>query len=251
MAFPVVVQHDTTTAKANTVNVNYPTGMTSGNLVVFFLGWVDDASPVSYTGSALLSRGGQNANSNNQSNILVWYREVDGTEGTSEPFSFNADKETTAHVVEVSGWDTSEPPLAAYATTGTSGTVNPDPPSRAWTWSGDTLALAGFVIRGNEVITTQPTGYTQVVYGNSAGNAGHVISEKNVTSSPEDPSSYTIENSKEAVTFTLVIKAAAAASGGTVGVWTGSAFVQKPVKVWTGSAFETKPLKRWNGSAFV
>jgi hypothetical protein len=251
MAFPVVVQHDTTTAKANTVNVNYPTGMTSGNLVVFFLGWVDDAAPVTYTGSKLVFIGGIDNASGNRASSLIWYREVDGTEGTSEPFDFDSDKETTAHVVEVSGWDTSVAPIAAHATTNGSKTANPNPPSRAWGWSGDTLALAGFVIRGAENITTQPTGYTQVVYSNNSGNAGHAISQKNVTSSPEDPSAYTIASDKEATTFTLVIKAEAAVSGGTIGVWTGSAFVQKPVKRWTGSAFEAKPLKRWNGSAFV
>lgn len=31
-------------------------------------------------------------------------------------------------------------------------------------------------------------------------------------------------------------------------VWTGSAWVKKPVKVWTGSAWVTKPMKVWTGS---
>jgi hypothetical protein len=34
-------------------------------------------------------------------------------------------------------------------------------------------------------------------------------------------------------------------------VWTGSAWVIKPVKVWTGSAWVVKPVKRWTGSAWV
>jgi hypothetical protein len=34
-------------------------------------------------------------------------------------------------------------------------------------------------------------------------------------------------------------------------VWTGSAWVIKPVKVWTGTAWVTKPVKRWTGSTWV
>jgi hypothetical protein len=41
------------------------------------------------------------------------------------------------------------------------------------------------------------------------------------------------------------------ASTGLIKVWTGSAWVEKPVKVWTGSAWVAKPLKVWNGTAWV
>jgi hypothetical protein len=34
-------------------------------------------------------------------------------------------------------------------------------------------------------------------------------------------------------------------------VWSGSAWVAKPVKYWTGSAWVEKPIKFWNGSAWV
>lgn len=34
-------------------------------------------------------------------------------------------------------------------------------------------------------------------------------------------------------------------------VWSGSAWVAKPVKVWNGTAWVTKPLKVWSGSAWV
>lgn len=39
--------------------------------------------------------------------------------------------------------------------------------------------------------------------------------------------------------------------GGKIKVWTGSAWVEKPVKVWTGSAWVEKPVKYWDGSAWV
>jgi hypothetical protein len=41
------------------------------------------------------------------------------------------------------------------------------------------------------------------------------------------------------------------AGGGLVKVWSGSAWIEKPVKVWTGAAWATKPLKSWDGSAWV
>lgn len=34
-------------------------------------------------------------------------------------------------------------------------------------------------------------------------------------------------------------------------VWTGAAWVLKPVKVWIGSSWAQKPVKRWNGAAWV
>ena len=40
-------------------------------------------------------------------------------------------------------------------------------------------------------------------------------------------------------------------AGGSIKVWTGSAWVEKPVKVWNGSAWVEKPVKAWNGSAWV
>jgi hypothetical protein len=39
--------------------------------------------------------------------------------------------------------------------------------------------------------------------------------------------------------------------GGTIKVWSGSAWVDKPVKVWTGAAWVQKPVKVWSGSAWV
>ena len=42
--------------------------------------------------------------------------------------------------------------------------------------------------------------------------------------------------------------------GGTTGqikVWTGAAWVPKPVKVWNGATWVTKPVKYWNGATWV
>jgi hypothetical protein len=41
------------------------------------------------------------------------------------------------------------------------------------------------------------------------------------------------------------------AVGGTVGVWNGTSWVQKPAKVWTGSAWVQKPVKTWGGTSWA
>jgi hypothetical protein len=48
-----------------------------------------------------------------------------------------------------------------------------------------------------------------------------------------------------------LVPASLLAGPGTVGVWSGTAWEQKPAKVWTGSAWVQKPVKTWNGSAWV
>ena len=43
---------------------------------------------------------------------------------------------------------------------------------------------------------------------------------------------------------------AAVSDAGYVAVWSGSAWVRKPLKVWNGSAWVIKPLKYWNGTVW-
>lgn len=50
---------------------------------------------------------------------------------------------------------------------------------------------------------------------------------------------------------TGVVLSSGGSTAGYIKVWTGSAWVLKPVKVWTGSAWVIKPIKFWNGSSWV
>lgn len=50
---------------------------------------------------------------------------------------------------------------------------------------------------------------------------------------------------------TQLLAGAPPAELGYVKVWTGSAWVKKPVKVWNGTSWVIKPMKRWTGSAWV
>ena len=38
---------------------------------------------------------------------------------------------------------------------------------------------------------------------------------------------------------------------GSLRVWTGSAWVDRPVKTWTGLSWVIKPIKSWNGTTWV
>lgn len=38
---------------------------------------------------------------------------------------------------------------------------------------------------------------------------------------------------------------------GQIKVWTGAAWVAKPMKVWDGASWTTKPVKYWDGSQWV
>ena len=46
------------------------------------------------------------------------------------------------------------------------------------------------------------------------------------------------------------LQSAVVGNTGQIKVWTGAAWVAKPMKVWTGAAWETKPVKYWDGSAW-
>jgi hypothetical protein len=95
---------------------------------------------------------------------------------------------------------------------------------------------------------TPPTGFTErldsIIYTadktqTSAGASGAVSNGTgNATAEPWSA-------------FLLALKGAATTAPGRAKVWSGSAWVQKPVKVWNGTSWVTKPLKIWNGTAWV
>jgi hypothetical protein len=251
MAFPVIEATETSTGSGDSPSFSLPAGIVTDELLIASFGWRGSGAPVSISTSGWTELTRNATDSGNTGNVIIAYRKADGTEGSSLAFSLDGADESTCAISRVSGWDTTTAPLGSAAGSGTSKTTNPDPPSRSFGWTTDTLSIIGHIQRDSENITVVPTGYSEVADFDNAGKSRNRSDQKNVTSSPENPSAYTLASDQESSWYTVVIPSAAAASGGTVGVWTGSAFVQKPVKVWTGSAFETKPLKRWNGSAFV
>jgi hypothetical protein len=66
-----------------------------------------------------------------------------------------------------------------------------------------------------------------------------------------DPSVFDFNVRDPGAAFNIKLTDVVGSSTGKVKVWTGSAWVEKPIKIWSGSAWVEKPLKYHNGSSFV
>jgi hypothetical protein len=102
-----------------------------------------------------------------------------------------------------------------------------------------TINSAGFAKIPGIELTNGAAAWTGVV-GQREAAAGTYSFEAAVTSSQDGGS-----------ILVALSKSAGGGDEGYISVWTGSAWVRKPVKVWTGSAWVIKPMKRWTGSAWV
>lgn len=119
-------------------------------------------------------------------------------------------------------------------------------------------ALGTATATGKRYVTALPTG---VVVTTARGNALAIGQTKAL------PAGLTAPALAGTATATVVRNASVLAAGqpliaglgipaititlGGVGVWTGTAWVKKPVRQWSGSAWVAKPVKRWNGGAWV
>ena len=92
-----------------------------------------------------------------------------------------------------------------------------------------------------------------VLLGSGAGDFGGFFSDLIVATPSTNTLSYTDVDIFESTSVIATFRPAAVVSGSTgqMKVYSGSAWVPKPVKVWNGTSWVTKPLKRWNGSAWV
>ena len=187
--------------------------MTTGNLAMIVGVWRDGALPVSLTTSGWTEVVLVNNDSNNTTSARFWYREVDGTEGSTVSFTFDSAREATFNAFEVSGWDDATAPTGAGFDYNTTKTASPNPPSHSWAWSTDTLVIAGFAFRSTDTVTANPTGYTLFADTDNGGSAQNRLDTKDVSSSPEDPAAYTTDSDDQCVAFTIAIPSAAA--GGT------------------------------------
>lgn len=83
-------------------------------------------------------------------------------------------------------------------------------------------------------------------FGSRQSLSGYTTDYQNVSrSSPGNFSAVTGTWSSEALWVEVTYR-----TGGQVKVWTGAAYVEKPVKVWNGSQWVEKPAKVWDGSSW-
>lgn len=229
MSFPsvVAVNGGNATVDATSVTINLPDGSdVSGRLILLF--FTSDGSGESFTWptgfTEILAEGGTGFTNG------VAYRFTDGTEGYSSTGATTTltitSVEQSAHTTYLlSGVNTSSPPEAATATTGTStapdsGSLNPV----GW-GTEDTLWFAFASANGLSSTTPRfsayPTNYTNGRSDISAGGNGVVqaVARRELNAASEDPGAFTIDTSAAwrastigvrpgAVSYTLAVTSA-------------------------------------------
>lgn len=216
MAFPTV--NDTDTA-ANTVTVNsdpwtltYPSNISSGNLLLCFIGH-DGASGASPSmPSGWVNAGGATA-AGSAAELDVWYKIATGSESGTFSFSPDASEQGCWRIVRISNWHGTTPPEVSTAASGTS--ANPNPNSLTPSWgSADTLWFAANVSDGARDTTVFSSSYTNGFSDNSGGGAGAGLGtcrRENATAT-EDPGQFTISASDQWGAVTVAVRPSAAAS---------------------------------------
>jgi hypothetical protein len=127
--------------------------------------------------------------------------------------------------------------------------VNGDPQITFGSAPGATnITLLGTSHVGGSTVTG-PTGYT-LLCNTVHSTARKIACSYDITSAAQSPQ-YTSLNTR-VIMLGIELAPPSGGGGGSVEkVWSGSAWVTKPVKVWSGSAWVVKPLKVWNGSSWV
>ena len=216
MSFPsvVAVNGGNATVDATSVTINLPDGSNvSGRLILLF--FTSDGSGESFTWptgfTEILAEGGTGFTNG------VAYRFTDGTEGYSSTGATTTltitSVEQSAHTTYLlSGVNTSSPPEAATATTGTStapdsGSLNP----AGWR-TEDTLWFAFASANGLSSTTPRfsayPTNYTNGRSDISAGGNGVVqaVARRELNAASEDPGAFTIDTSAGWRASTIVVR---------------------------------------------
>ncbi len=205
MSFPTVlgVSGGNATVDATAVTINLPDGSdVAGRLILLF--FTSDGSGESFTWptgfTEILVEGGTGFTNG------VAYRFTDGTEGYASTGATTTltitSVEQSAHTTYLlSGVDTSTPPEAATATTGTSTAPNSGSLNPAGWGTEDTLWFTFASLNGSSSttprITAYPTNYTNGRSDISAGGNGVVqgVARRELNAASEDPSAFTIGTS--------------------------------------------------------
>jgi len=217
MAAPTIEsQASSTGALSNSHDINYPTDISSGDLIVTFFTYNSSATittpPSGFTQLLNTTSG--------LGKLACYYKVADGTETGTVSVGFSGNSRFCAFTYRISGAGTIE------GSTATGSSVNPNPPSLTHSsGAGDYLAIA---VEGNigglstATISAYPSGYT---------NTGQVkiaytqlgYSNKDVTSDTENPGAFTLSASIDWIGATVMILGTGGA-GADAGVMVGFNF---------------------------
>lgn len=214
MAAPVVagVASGGELTAVTTHTVTFDTSPSSGDLLIIRA--VVDSNPT-VTGPSGFSEIKNAAHSGSAFTTAVWYKESDGTEGTSVTFSTSAGEESRHSVWRITGHEdpgTQAPEIASFDSTANSTT--PDPPSISPTGgSKDYLILAGYGSdTGNQTVSVWP--YVDNNISESGSNTGNGVTlgdcSDEITSATINPGTFTSSVSRPWTAHTIAIHPAAA-----------------------------------------
>lgn len=214
--FPTVVSETgfANSGEGTTFNINYPSGLINGNLVLAMIATQDAANIVMPAGWTLLQR-----STSANTGFGTWIRTIDGTEGSFFTVT-QADARRVAYIVyQIGMYDFQHTPPYASATPSTTLT----PPSLTPSWGSASnlwITAIGYECDAGQTGTSAyPSGYsdgTDFHFATNTGNgAGCGISacNKQATASSDTPGAFTT-NCALQVTQTIAIRPGPGPAGG-------------------------------------
>lgn len=214
MASPVVqtTAEGASTTASTSHTVAFPSGSTTGDLIVIAFGQTGSngvTSPNAEGFTALFPIGGDA--------ISVWYKQLDGSEGTDTVVVIGASTRTAWTVYRITGH--ADPATQAPEATFFTGTasLNPDPPSITPTGgTKDYLFITGFRQDGEEIdddtwCNSAPTNYGTLLQktcgtaGAASSNVSIATAHRAATVSSEDPGTFNVDQSLAYRAFTLAV----------------------------------------------
>ncbi|NIA67782.1 hypothetical protein HBA54_04190 [Pelagibius litoralis] len=222
MAFPSTSNPTTSAFGTDTTthNVSMPGTVNSGDLLITcFAPYMTSSDSITTpAGWTLLDSASHTITGINQI-FAAWYAKVaDGTEGGGTVnFATSVAATAAAQTYRVTDWFGSISGVEVAASAVTSGGTAPNPPSLSPSWGAeDTLWITGGGAGDDDVAWTgAPTNYsnlTSVISGGGTDNGCSVgTARRELNSSTQDPSSFTLAANEGFVVQTLAVRPAAAA----------------------------------------
>ncbi len=210
MAFPVVEATVTSLEDVDVTShtVSLPSGIVSGDLlIVGFVTWVDEP-PTFPAGWTSIFTGVIKAGNTRGS---VYYRQADGTEGSSITVT-TVGADNSGHIAyRISGHEdpATQAPEIATDNNGGSSTTTPNPPSLTPTGGAEDFLWLAIVLNRRNEPTAYPTSYVNTFSARASqgpnGSLNTSGSERQLNATSEDPSAFTISANRYAIAATIAV----------------------------------------------
>ncbi len=225
MASPTVAATNTSTDGGTSQTVDLPSGIVSGNGLLVLVTNNGSATVSTPAGWNLLGTG---LAFSSLARLTVFYRQADGTEGSTLSITVSADEKGTHQAYRITGQEAfgTQAPEIDISSTGTD--VNPDPASLTPTGgSKDYLFIAAHGCDTAQSTSGFPTNYSNglsvTASGGSECNSGSA--ERELTAASDDPGTFTISSGKKWVAATIAVHPADVSAPDGAGLQTLAALV--------------------------